>query len=147
MDRLQTLQNRLTADGWRYPLIAGLVSASFTVVHYWLFAADLLRFESVFLAGLLGGVLYNSKEIASRRVGVRTGLVSVLPVLWTLFDALMFIPRLAQPAWFGSVQVLLLFLAIGFMTALSAVTGMVGALLGDWLTEKTEPYRPFVAGG
>lgn len=146
MGRLRSLQNRLTANGWRYAIVAGLVSASFTVVHYWLFASDVLRFDTVFLAGLLGGFLYDGKAIESHHVGFRTGVVGALPALWTVFDTLIFIPRLSQPAWFGGVQAMMLFAAIGLMVTLSALSGMVGAMVGNWVAGKTDRHRPLIAG-
>ncbi|MFC6825005.1 DUF5518 domain-containing protein [Halopelagius fulvigenes] len=136
----------MTDDAWRYPLLAGLVSASYTGFHYWQSSSNVLHMEAVFVAGLLGGVLYHGREAESRRVGLRTGVVSALPVLWKSLDAFTAIFSFTQPAWFSVVQVVLVLALTGFGVALSALLGMGGALLGEWLAGKIDGFRPSAVG-
>lgn len=142
MDRPHDLLSSLLADGWRYPIGAGLVSASYTMLQYWLSSSNSLRLEPVFVAGILGGVLFHNQAPKSGRIGFRTGLVSSLALLWPGLDLLLFVPHLSQPNWVGVLQVFLILGMVGLMVLFSVVVGTAGALLGDWVTEKTERVLP-----
>ena len=76
------------------------------------------------LGGVVAGHLYRDTE--RRRVGVRTGLIG-------------------GPAWFrvaaGGMGVLTMLLFTLLAFALAAVAGVVGAVVGDWLSRKTGRRR------
>ena len=142
MSRLQTISDTLSDEVWRYAIIAGLASTPFTIILYWQSYPDFSNsFSPAFFAGLLVGFLANRRGIEAGQVGKRTGLVAALPVLWPFLDLLVFISGLSQPLGFGGFQIMAVIFISAASIGISVLVGMVGAILGDWLTGKIGDYR------
>ncbi|MDJ1434172.1 DUF5518 domain-containing protein [Halostagnicola sp. A-GB9-2] len=142
MSRLQTISETLSDEVWRYAIIAGLASTLFTIILYWQSYPDFSHPVSpVFFAGLLVGFLANRRGIEAGQIGKRTGLVAALPVLWPFLDLLVFISGLSQPLGFSGFQIMAVIFISVVSIGVSVLVGMVGAILGDWLTGKIGDYR------
>jgi hypothetical protein len=146
MPSLQSLRAASADPEWRYPLLAGLVSGITVALQYWRTPApaEPVDATAVFLAGLFGGALFHGTG-ASRRVGLRTGLVAgvaTIPGFARTFTAVF---GLSQPAWFTAVQFLFGAVLLVILVGLSGFVGWVGAVLGNWLAVKTGPERPAAA--
>lgn len=146
MSRLQTIadkfSNNLSDEGWRYALIVGIASTPFTILLYWHSYPDFSHPVSpVFFAGLLVGFIANRRGVAARQIGKRTGLVAALPVLWPFFDLLVFISGLSQPVWFSGVSMMAILFMSVVIIGISVLVGMIGSILGEWLTGKIDDHR------
>jgi hypothetical protein len=137
-------------ETWRYALLGGLVSLPGTTVLYWQ-SSNELSVTPILIGGLVAGYLFPGDRAGRRRVGVRTGLIGGLPALWMLADFLALVPGVGGPTWFrvaaGGIGVVTMLLFTLFAFALAAVTGVVGAAVGDWLSRKTGRRRPSSADG
>jgi hypothetical protein len=135
-------------EAWRYALLGGLLALPGTAYLYWQSGTE-LSLGPVLLGGVVAGYLYRGPE--RRRVGVRTGLIGGLPALWMLADSLTVVSGVGGPAWFrvaaGGMGVLTMLLFTLLAFALAAVAGVVGAAVGDWLSEKTGRGRASPADG
>lgn len=142
MGRLQTISDALSDEVWRYALIIGLASTPFTIILYWQSYPDFSHPVSpVFFAGLLVGFLANRQGIEVGQIGKRTGLVASLPIFWPFFDLLVFISGLSQPLGFRGFQIMAVIFISAVIIGISILVGIVGAILGDWLTGKIGGYR------
>ncbi|WP_439028362.1 DUF5518 domain-containing protein [Haloarchaeobius sp. DT45] len=136
MRPLATLRQTVTDDPWLYALPAGLVSALLIAIDYGQSSSNVLQLQVVFAAGLLGGLLYSRRPSRIRRVGLLTGLVSAVAVLWPVVDLLAFVTGLTQPVWFTAGQVGMIFAVAALAVALCGLLGVAGAIVGGWLAEK-----------
>lgn len=144
IDRLS--QSQVTR--WKYALIGGLASLSFTTFSYWQTGSQ-LSFGAVLFGGVLTGYLVRRAGAKSHGVGIRVGMVSGLPILWILFDILTATSGLDGPAWFLTGATLL---TIGFTIVVAvlgfgvaALLGEIGARVGSWLAGKQpEQSTPIV---
>ena len=128
----------------RYGALIGSVSAVYLSVRYWQ-SSDLELFRTVFSAGVLTGLLFGRKGIEVRRAGFIVGLVGSLSVVWVVSDMIVFISDLNYSVWSDSVQMVAVAIFTGVIVTLAAVTGLVGALFGDWLNEKAGRYYSLAA--
>jgi len=121
---------------WAYGLIGGVVSLPFTAVSYWQTGSE-LSLAPVVLGGLVAGYLATRKTGESDGVGLRTGVIGGLPIVWMLVDVLLGASELAGPSWFvtGATLLTILFLvALGVVgLGLSALVGGLGAKIGSWV--------------
>lgn len=124
------------SDSWKYALTGSLVSIPFTVASYWQTGSE-MSLSAVLLGGFLAGYLSKRNTGESAGVGVRTGLVGGLPVVWMLFDLLAATSGLSGPSWFvaaGTAMVLGATVVIAVVSfGLSAALGAVGASVGNRL--------------
>lgn len=142
MARLWNRLERLSDPEWRLAVVLGLASVPFTIAFYWQSMPDFTHHVApVFFAGVIGGILAHRTDLQARRVGVRTGVVSALAILWPFVDILVFISRLHQPIGFSGVQVVILTFFMLLVIGFSALVGKIGAVIGHWTLEKTETYR------
>lgn len=129
---------------WKYAFVGGIVALPFTALGYWQTGSE-LSLSPVLFGGLLAGYLARRRTGESDGVGVRTGLVGGLPVVWVLFDVLAASSALAGPAWFVAsataitVGVTVVFGVLGFV--LAALAGEIGARVGSWIAGK-RPGQP-----
>jgi len=128
------------SDTWRCALVGGLVALPGTAYLLWQ-SGNELSLGPVLVGGLVAGYLHTGDRSARRSVGVRIGLIGALPVLWLLADVLGAASGASGPPWFQAAAV---GMGVGaaltvslFAFVLAAVTGVVGAAVGDWLSRKT----------
>ncbi len=85
----------------------------------------------MFFGGLLAGYLAKRRTGSSDGVGVRTGLLGGLPMIWLLVDVLGAASALGGPSWFVAVG---LVFTVGILTAITVVgfglTTLAGAVSG-----------------
>ncbi|MCO8265080.1 DUF5518 domain-containing protein [Haloferax sp. AB510] len=140
MERLSPPSER----SWRrrYSLVGGLVAAVFVSWSY-LDGRSAMSLTAVFFAGLVVGAVAKRRHGTATGVGVRTGLVGGLPILWVLFDVLAFATGLSGPTWFvvaGWLMVLGGVATVGLLGfGLSALLGEAGARVGAALTTSDPP--------
>ena len=148
MPSLHSLRAASADPEWRYPLLAGLLSGITVALQYWRTPApaEPVDATAVFLAGLLGGALFHGTG-ASKRVGLRTGLVAGVAAIpaFSAHEIFAYIAGLSQPAWFAVVQAVAVVALVVVMVGLMGLVGALGAKLGDWLAAKTGPERPAAA--
>ncbi|AZH26146.1 DUF5518 domain-containing protein [Haloplanus aerogenes] len=128
------------SETWRHALVGGLVALPGTAYLLWQLGSE-LSLGPVLLGGLVAGYLHAGDTSARRSVGIRVGLIGGLPVLWMLTDVLVAVRGAAGPAWFQAAAVGMgvgAILTVSLLAfGLAAVTGVVGAAIGDWLSRKT----------
>lgn len=137
MFRLRYWRSLLADDSWRYAIAGGLLAVPFVARSYQRTGTS-VEFESLFVAGLLVGYFVRGTTDEVSRVGSRTGFVGALPtLLWLLSDTAVFLfVELGPPYEFRLVQFgfVIMFGMIGVLIA--AVTGAIGARIGNWLSGK-----------
>lgn len=133
----------------RQALLGGVVALLGTAAIYWQ-SSNELSLGPILVGALVAGYLHDGDRSSRRRLGVGVGLIGGLPAVWLLADVLGALSGLGGPPWFrvvatglgiGSILTISL-LAFG----LAAVTGIVGAAVGDWLSRKTGRRRSPTAG-
>jgi len=126
----------------RYSLVGGLVAAAFVSWSY-LDGRSSMSLTAVFFAGLVVGALAKRRHGTATGVGVRTGLVGGLPILWILATVFGAATALSGPAWFvaaGWLMVLGGVATVGVLGfGLSALLGEAGAKVGAALTTSGPP--------
>ncbi len=129
---------------WKFALIGGLASLPFTAISYWQTGSK-LSLSPVLFGGLLAGYLAKRKTGESSGVGIRTGLVGGLPLVWMLFDVLMATSGLSGPSWFvAGATVLTIGVLIGVAVVGFGIAGLiaeVGVRVGSRLAGEP-PRRP-----
>ncbi|SDM75212.1 hypothetical protein SAMN04487949_2493 [Halogranum gelatinilyticum] len=143
---LRALRDFLTATYWRFAVVAGGLTAIVVGLDYWQMASGNLDFTLVVLAGFVGGYLFHGRPETPTQVGFRVGLVGSLPVLLQVAEPLGYIVGLNQPAWFTVLQGLMLLGYVLLATTLVGLSGIVGALVGNWLAGKTSGHQESAAG-
>ncbi|WP_247005379.1 DUF5518 domain-containing protein [Halorientalis litorea] len=137
-----SLPDPRTDTGWRYAIVAGGLAGTYTLLEYLLSTGTTLRLSPVVFAGLLGGLLFVDADVPPRRVGLRTGLVASVPLVWPFVDLLRAIPAFTQPLWFDAVQYAAVAVAVGLFVLFTVVVTQAGAVVGAWLAAKVGPDRP-----
>ncbi|WP_148414131.1 DUF5518 domain-containing protein [Haloferax sp. KTX1] len=126
----------------RYSLAGGLVAAAFVSWSY-LDGRSAMSLSAVFFAGLVVGALAKRRHGTATGVGVRTGLVGGLPVLWILATVFGAATALSGPTWFvvgGWLMMLGGVATVGLLGfGLSALLGEAGARVGAALTTSGPP--------
>ncbi|WP_222916402.1 DUF5518 domain-containing protein [Natrinema sp. SYSU A 869] len=148
----------LTDERFRTALLLGLASIPFTVALSWESAPTSFSVTAVVAAGLLAGLhyadrsaengdvgllegyRYGKRPAASHRAGIVTGVVGSVPAVgWAI--VYMFELAWTLPGWQGAVAAVLLPAAVPFVAALFALSGGVGAAVGDWLAARIDRDR------
>jgi len=139
MPPLRSLLERLTDDRLRAATLVGLASIPVTLV----LALDAVPRDGVAIggispatpllaAGLFVGYHYHDRPIASRRAGVRTGLVGSVGVLAVSLADLVTTLGFESPAM-AAVTVVLFLVEIVLGAAFVALLTMVSAIGGAWI--------------
>lgn len=139
---LPSLQDVRTDPAWRYPVLAGLVAGTYTVVETWRASGTDANLAPVALAGVVAGVLFVDAPTPPKRVGLRTGAVAALPLQALVVRVALAIPGFDQPAWFAAVQAVFVVLAGALVVVFAALFGAVGGVVGAWLAGVLGPDRP-----
>jgi hypothetical protein len=148
VSRIGSLRERL-GDTWTYALLLGIASIPLTTATYWQSGSE-LSLSPVLFAGVLAGYLAKRRTGSSDGVGVRTGLIGGLPVIWLLVDVLGAASALGGPSWFVAagllftVGILAILTVVGF--GLAALAGAVGGRIGGWLAGHAAGRRPTTTG-
>ncbi|MCU4802422.1 DUF5518 domain-containing protein [Halobacteria archaeon HArc-gm2] len=128
------LRNFVTDHPWAYALPAGLGSAAYVLNNAP--ETGVFDYNILLWAGLIGGVMTLDGRKMAHRVGLRTGLVASLPLVWNIATVGAVIPTFDQPLWFGIVQTVLLLAAVTIGVLFVAVAGALSAALGNWLSQQ-----------
>jgi xanthosine utilization system XapX-like protein len=131
----------LTGESFRLAVLAGLASAPFTIALSW----DLVRDEvevaggtvggiPILVAGLIVGVLYSGRAVESRRAGTVAGVAASVGI-GVLYLANTVTTVLSEPPGVAAIAVLATPVLLLLGVALSALVGLVGALVGDWIAQ------------
>ncbi|SER24590.1 DUF5518 domain-containing protein [Natrinema salaciae] len=148
----------LTDERFRTAVLVGLVSIPFTVVLSWESAPTTVSGTAAFGAGLLvgfhyadrsapngdvgllEGIRYGKRPAASRRAGIVAGVVGSVPaVLWATISVLELVRYLS--GWQAAIAAALLPVTIPFAVGLFALSGAIGAVVGDWLAVRGDRAR------
>ena len=142
-----TIQRLQSSPTWRYALWAGLASVPVTLALYWQDPGGAWDATGVVLAALAAGYLAKRRGLESTPVGLRTGAIGAIPMLWSVADLVPFVLGLAQPAWFSGVQLVLIAVFAPLLVGFSAVVGALAGRLGGWLAAQSgHPRQPVDAG-
>ena len=121
---------------WRYSLLAGLASIPVTLALNWQNPGGVWDASGIALCALAVGYLAKRRGLESTPVGLRTGAIGAIPVLYSVTDVVPYILDLVQPAWFTAVQLVLVALTMPVLVGVSAVVGALSGRLGGWLAER-----------
>ncbi|ELZ20051.1 DUF5518 domain-containing protein [Natrinema limicola] len=152
MPSLRSLLERLTDDRLRAATLVGVASIPVTLV----LALDAIPRDGVGIgglsptipllaAGLFVGYYYHDRPIASRRAGVRTGLVGSVGVLAVSVADLVTTLGFESPAMTAvTVALFLVEIVLGavFMAVLTMASAIVGAWIAGELARVHDPATP-----
>ncbi len=128
---------KFTDPSWKYPLIAGGVTAPLTALFYWQ-AATQFNLTPVLVAGVIAGYLYADKGPKITQIGVRASIIAGIPALGLLFEiATAAYSGIGGPGWFQTAAYIGTAGFFAFIFAVVVVSGIGGAHLGRWLAMKT----------
>lgn len=130
-------------ETWKYALIGGLISIPFTFGLYWLSGmGNYLSMNMVLVGGVLAGYLAKNGSVSARSAGIRAGVIGGLPiVVWGLFT-LLGIPDDSLVVWSAPVLEGAFLMLFGFVIlGMSALTGVIGGIIGGWLSKKFGTQR------
>ena len=137
---------RLT-DTWRYALIGGLGSIPLTLGLYWLSGmGNELSLNMVLVGGLVAGFLAKREDVDIGSVGLRAGVIGVLPGLWLLFDTAMAAVGVAEPIQLQAIAIVLMVGVSVVILLVGGIAGIIGAKIGAWLATKSLFQRGRVSG-
>ncbi|ELY54834.1 DUF5518 domain-containing protein [Natronolimnohabitans innermongolicus] len=125
---------------WTYPVLVGLASVPGTLFVQWS-SIDSAVIVPVFVAGLIVGSLGSGRPVSSRRVGWRTGLIGGIALLWGGARFVATIPDYSSTAAISVLAAGLTVVAVALYIAVFGVIGAVGAIVGDWATERFDDSR------
>lgn len=143
---LRTLREMLADDVWRFALVVGGFAAVSVGLDYWQMPSEGLDFSVVVFAGLVGGYLFHDRPETPSDVGLRVGFVASAPVLLQTAEPVGYILGLGQPPWATVLQGLLLVAYVLIAATLVGLSGVAGALAGNWLARKTSREPQPAAG-
>lgn len=143
---LPSLRDLRTDPAWRYPVLAGLVAGTYTVLDTWRAGSTDANLAVVALAGVVAGVLFVDAPTPPKRVGLRTGAVAALPLQALVVPLALGIPGFDQPTWFAAVQVVFVVVAGALVVVFAALFGALGGVVGAWLAGTFGPDRSAVGG-
>ncbi|WP_254762142.1 DUF5518 domain-containing protein [Natrinema marinum] len=148
----------LTDERFRAAVILGLASIPFTVALSWRSAPGSVSGTAVLVAGLLVGFRYGDRSAengdvgpleayrygkrpaASHRAGVVAGVAGSAPaVLWAITDVLALAGSLS--AWGAAIVLLLLPVIVAIGVGVFALSGAIGAYVGDWVVTRSDRAR------
>ena len=131
-------------DGvWRYGLLGGLGSIPLTVaLSTWTSPTTGLSGNGVVVGAALAGYLAANASKEAIRAGLLAGVVGGVPfTVWTI-GTLLGVPDGTVVVWSNPVpEVALLLLAAIGLTVLSMTAGVVGGLVGGWLSKTIHSRR------
>lgn len=131
-----TSQRLRSSPTWRYALWAGLASVPVTLALNWQNPGGPWDASGVVLAALAAGYLAKRRGLESTPVGVRTGAIGAVPMLWSVTDLVPYVLGLAQPAWFTVGQLVLIGVVVPLLVGFSALVGALAGRLGGWLAAR-----------
>ncbi|WP_226480777.1 DUF5518 domain-containing protein [Natrinema amylolyticum] len=152
----------LTDERFRTAVLLGIASIPFTVALSWESAPTSFSVTAVVAAGLLAGLRYadrsaengdvgllegyryGKRPAVSRRAGVVVGVVGSVPAVgWATVRVL----ELAWTVsgWRTAATAVVLPVVVPFVAVLFALSGGVGAAVGDWLVARIDRARDEVA--
>jgi len=139
MNRNSRLSDKLTPT-WRYALIGGLASIPFSLGLYWLSGMG-SEFSGgmVFFGGVLAGYLAKRGSARASSAGIRAGMIGGLPSLVWGLTTLLGVPAGFVRIWSDPLleAVFLLFVSVALLGA-SIVAGLLGGMIGGWLSKKVD---------
>ncbi|WP_459194552.1 DUF5518 domain-containing protein [Halosimplex sp. J119] len=123
---------------WQYALVGGVVSMPLTLAAYWSSgASNHFSFNMVIVGGLIAGFLarrYSADvSAASLRAGVIGGLAGYV---WIAPTILVSAESFADAWSFAPVKPALVVLFSGFVLGTAAIFGLLGGLVGSWISGK-----------
>ncbi|WP_436923274.1 DUF5518 domain-containing protein [Halosimplex amylolyticum] len=123
---------------WQYALVGGVVSMPLTLAAYWSSgASNHFSFNMVVVGGLIAGFLARRYSADVSAASIRAGVIGGLAgYVWIAPTILVSAESFADAWSFAPASVLLavLFSAVVFGTA--AVMGLLGGLVGSWISGK-----------
>ena len=133
------LFDRLT-PAWKYALIGGLASIPCSLGLYWLSGAgNEFSGNMVLFGGVLAGYLARRDSTRASSAGLRAGVVGGLPSLVWGISTLLGISDGFVMVWSDPLleAVFLLFVG-GALLGASVLVGLLGGMVGGWLSRRVE---------
>lgn len=132
---------------WRYALIGGLGSIPLTLGLYWLSGmGNELSLNMVLVGGLVAGYLAKREDVDIGSVGLRAGVIGVLPGLWFLVDTAMAAVGVAEPIQVQAIAIALMVGVSVVILLVGGIAGIIGAKIGAWLATKNLLQQGRVSG-
>lgn len=128
---------------WKYALIGGLTSVPLTFGLYWLSGmGSEFSMNMVFFGGVLAGYLAKRNSAQARSAGIRAGVIGGLPIVVWALATLLGISDGSMMVWSAPLPEAVFLIFVGLvLLGISAIAGVLGGILGGWLSKKIGPRR------
>ena len=135
--------SRQSKETWKYAFIGGLISIPFTFGFYWWSGmGNYLSLNMILLGGVLAGFLAKNGSVSARSAGLSAGVVGGLPIVVWGLSTLLGIPDSPLVVWSSPLLEAAFLIFFGLVILLmSALAGLIGGIIGGWLSKKFGTQR------
>lgn len=130
--------SRQSKETWKYAFIGGLISIPFTFgLYWWSGMGNYLSLNMILLGGILAGFLAKNGSVSARSAGISAGVIGGLPIAVWALSALIGIPDGPLIVWSAPILEAVFLIFVGFVIlGMSALAGLIGGMIGGWLSKK-----------
>ena len=101
-----------------------------------------LSLNMIFLGGVLAGFLAKNGSVSARSAGISAGVIGGLPVVIWGLSTLIGIPDGSLIVWSAPILEAAVLIFVGFVIlGMSALAGLIGGMIGGWLSKKFGSQR------
>ena len=138
-----TYLSRQSKETWKYAFIGGIISIPFTFgLYWWSGMGNYLSMNMILLGGVLAGFLAKNSSLSARSAGISSGVIGGLPVVVWGLSTLIGIPDGSLTVWSSPVLEAAFLIFIGFvLLGMAALAGLIGGMIGGWLSKKFGTQR------
>ena len=101
-----------------------------------------LSMNMILLGGVLAGFLAKNSSLSARSAGISSGVIGGLPVVVWGVSTLIGIPDGSLTVWSSPVLEAAFLIFVGFvLLGMAALAGLIGGMIGGWLSKKFGTQR------
>ena len=96
-----------------------------------------LSLNMILLGGILAGFLAKNGSVSARNAGISAGVIGGLPIVVWGLSTLIGIPDGSLIVWSAPILEAVFLIFVGFVIlGMSALAGLIGGMIGGWLSKK-----------